>query len=56
MLTIAMLATRFDMEFVRWEKMDGTPSNRPAQGDPRYTGAADVPPNRDMEVRWKRLW
>lgn len=56
MLTIAMLASRFDMEFIRWEKMDGTRSDRPARGDPHYAGAAGVPPDRDMRVRWKRLW
>ncbi|KAM7211808.1 cholesterol 7-alpha-monooxygenase 4 [Rhypophila decipiens] len=56
MLTVAMLASRFDMEFVRWEKMDGTRSDREARGDPKYAGAAGVPPDRDMRVRWKRLW
>ncbi|KAM7183783.1 cholesterol 7-alpha-monooxygenase [Rhypophila sp. PSN 637] len=55
-LTIAMLASRFDMEFVRWEKMDGTRSDREARGDPKYAGAAGMPPDRDMRVRWKRLW
>ena len=56
MLTIAMFATRFDMEFVGWEKMDGTPSDRPAQEDPVFAGAAGIQPDRDMRVRWKRLW
>jgi len=56
MLTIAMLASRFDVEFVEWTNMDGSASDRPPQNDRRYTGAAGVPPDRDMKVRWKRLW
>jgi hypothetical protein len=56
MLTIAMLASKFDTEFVEWVKMDGTRSDRPPRNDPNYTGAAGVPPDVDMKFRIKRLW
>ncbi|KAH8894603.1 cytochrome P450 [Thozetella sp. PMI_491] len=56
LLTIAMLVTRFDMEFVEWTKHDGSSSDRAPLPDPKYFGAAAVPPDRDMKVRWKRIW
>jgi len=57
MLTIAILVSKFDWEFVEWVKMDdGTPAGRPPRNDPRYTGAAGVPPDVDMKVRLKRRW
>jgi len=55
MLTIALLATKYEFEFVEWVKMDGTPSNRPPRSDPKYKGAAGVPPDVDMKVRLKRV-
>lgn len=55
-LTIAMIVSRFDMEFVEWTKMDGSTSERPPQQDQKYFGAAAVPPDRDMTLRLKRLW
>ncbi|KAM7211038.1 Cytochrome P450 [Rhypophila decipiens] len=30
--------------------------SRPAQNDGKYAGAAGVPPDRDMKIRWKRIW
>lgn len=56
MLTIAVLASKFDWEFVEWVKMDGTPSSRPPQNNPHYVGAAGVPPDVDMKVRLRRRW
>ncbi len=57
MLTLAMLVTRFDVEFVEWTSRDRTTkSDRPAQDDLRYSGSAAMPPDRDMKVRWRRLW
>lgn len=56
MLTVAMIAARFDIEFVAWEKHGGGISDRPPQHDLGYMGAAGVPPDRDMRVRWKRRW
>ena len=56
MLTMGLLASRFDIEFVNWTMLDGSRSDRPAQNDARWAGAVGVPPDRDMTVRWKRLW
>jgi len=56
MLTVAILVSRFDIEFVEWTQLDGSPSDRPAKNDVRWSGGAAVPPDRDMKVRWKRLW
>ncbi len=56
MLTMGMLVSRFDIEFVEWTTPDGSISDRVAENDVRWAGAASVPPDRDMKVRWKRLW
>jgi hypothetical protein len=56
MLTVALLVSRFDIEFVRWVNKDGSPSDRPAENDARWSGGASVPPDRDMLVTFKRLW
>ncbi|KAK1966434.1 cytochrome P450 [Colletotrichum sublineola] len=56
MLAVAMIVTRFDVEFEDWVKFDGSSSDRPAINDKAYIGAGAVPPDRDMKVRWRRLW
>ncbi|KAK0736166.1 cytochrome P450 [Apiosordaria backusii] len=56
MMTVAILVTRFDLDFVEWVNKDGTPSDRPAQDDVSYAGAAAVPPDREMKVRFTRRW
>jgi hypothetical protein len=53
---VGILVDRFDMEFVKWTKLDGSPSNRPAESDQRFSGIGSLPPDRDMIVRWKRIW
>ncbi|KAK0620784.1 cytochrome P450 [Immersiella caudata] len=56
MLTVALLVSRFDIDFVGWVNKDGSPSDRPAENDVRWSGGASVPPDRDMKVTFKRLW
>ncbi|KAK1655081.1 cytochrome P450 [Colletotrichum phormii] len=56
LLTIAILVTKFDMEFVEWTNLDGSKSDRSPVDDERYFGTAAVPPDRDVKVRWKKLW
>ncbi|KAH6689456.1 cytochrome P450 [Plectosphaerella plurivora] len=56
MLGVAVMVSRFDIEFVEWTMLDGGVSEREARGDVRYVGAAAVPPDRDMRVRWRRQW
>jgi cytochrome P450 len=53
---LGILVDRFDMEFVRWTNFDGSPSDRPAESDQRFSGIGSLPPDRDMTVRWKRTW
>lgn len=55
-MTLAALVTRFEIELVEWTHPDGSESDRPAQNDQSYIGAVGIPPDRDMKVRWKRLW
>ncbi|KAK1752329.1 cytochrome P450 [Echria macrotheca] len=56
MLSLALIVSKFEIEFLGWEKFDGSPSDRPPKEDSKYAGAAAVPPDRDMRVRWKRIW
>lgn len=55
-MTLAALITRFDMETIGWFHPNGTKSDRAAQNDQSYVGAVGIPPDRDLRVRWKRLW
>ncbi|ROV86731.1 hypothetical protein VMCG_10908 [Cytospora schulzeri] len=52
--TIALIVSRFDIEMVGWTNLDGSPSDRAAEGDIRYCGAGAMPPDRDMKIRWRR--
>ncbi|TDZ21502.1 25-hydroxycholesterol 7-alpha-hydroxylase [Colletotrichum orbiculare MAFF 240422] len=56
LLTLATLVARFDMELVEWTHMDGTKSDRAAKDNEKYFLNAAVPPDRDVKIRWKRLW
>ncbi|OLN93262.1 Cholesterol 7-alpha-monooxygenase 3 [Colletotrichum chlorophyti] len=55
-MTLAALITRFEIEMIEWTHLDGSRSDRPAQNDLSYIGAVGIPPDRDMKIRWKRLW
>jgi len=56
--TLAIMVTTFDMEMVEWVQvtLDGKSksSDRPARDNLKYCGAAALPPDRDMRVRWRR--
>ncbi|KAL2877049.1 hypothetical protein SGCOL_007670 [Colletotrichum sp. CLE4] len=54
MLAVAMIASRFDIEFEDWVYFDGSHSETPPENDKAYVGAGAVPPDRDMRIRWKR--
>ncbi|KAM7203381.1 putative cytochrome P450 E-class, group IV [Naviculisporaceae sp. PSN 640] len=57
LMTVALMVSRFDIEFLEWTHLeDGSHSDRPAQNHAAFIGGAAVPPDRDMKVRWKRLW
>ncbi|KAI0097726.1 putative cytochrome P450 [Nemania sp. FL0031] len=53
---VSIVVDRFDVEFIAWTELDGSPSDRPARNDARYSAAGSSPPDRDMLVRWKRRW
>lgn len=53
MMTIAMLTTMFDIEFIEWTMLDGSPSDREARN---AGGFATLHPDRDLKVRVKRRW
>ncbi|OTA83400.1 hypothetical protein M434DRAFT_83944 [Hypoxylon sp. CO27-5] len=55
-MAMAIVVAKFDIEFVEWIHPDGSRSDRPAKNDKKYAGAAGVPPDREMMIRWKRLW
>lgn len=56
MLTWATWVSRFEFEFVEWLTLDGRKPDRPAKHHGKYRGSAGVPPDRDMRIRWKRIW
>ncbi|KAJ4387231.1 hypothetical protein N0V93_007820 [Gnomoniopsis smithogilvyi] len=51
--TVALVVSRFDIEFVGWTNFDGSPSSREARSDLRFSGAGAMPPDRDMVLKWK---
>ncbi|CDM29517.1 hypothetical protein DTO013E5_5153 [Penicillium roqueforti] len=55
-LAIAVLVTKFDIEFDEWLDSTGKSSDRPAQDDSRFAGFIAMSPDREMRMRWKRRW
>lgn len=55
-MTLAALVTRFEIKLIEWTYPGGSKSDRPARNDQSFIGAVGIPPDRDMKVRWKRLW
>ena len=49
-LTIALLISKFDVEFVGWTKFDGSPSDRPPQHLGELCGGGTAQPDRDMKI------
>jgi hypothetical protein len=56
MTTVGLMVSKFDFESVEWTHLDGSPSHRMGHSDQRYCGAGAMPPDRDMKIRWKRIW
>ncbi|KAK7751765.1 hypothetical protein SLS62_006250 [Diatrype stigma] len=54
-VAIGLLVSQFDIELVGWTKADGSPSDRPAKSDLRYCGAGAMPPDRDMQIKLRRI-
>ncbi|KAH6655953.1 cytochrome P450 [Truncatella angustata] len=55
MLALALIVTKFDLEFVQWTHLDGAESDRPAQNDGRYAGSIAMFPDRDLSFRWRKI-
>lgn len=55
LLTVAMILSNFDIEFVEWLNLDGSPSDRPALDNTGYANAVATPPDREMKTRWRRI-
>lgn len=51
--TVALVVSRFDIEFLGWVDSKGLPSSRAAESDLRFSGAGAMPLDRDMLLRWK---
>jgi hypothetical protein len=55
MLTLALIVTKFDFEFVQWTNLDGTGPSRPGKNDRRYAGSIAMFPDRDIAFRWRKM-
>ncbi|EMD85896.1 hypothetical protein COCC4DRAFT_146681 [Bipolaris maydis ATCC 48331] len=55
LLAVAVMVTKFDIEFVEWKNSDGSKSDRPAQDDRRFAGFIAMSPDREMEVRIRKI-
>ncbi|KAI1660720.1 hypothetical protein F4813DRAFT_348125 [Daldinia decipiens] len=56
LLKVSMMISRFDIKFVEWIKTYRSPSNRAAINNIGCANTVAAPPDRDMNVRWRRLW
>ncbi|PHH90234.1 hypothetical protein CDD83_4202 [Cordyceps sp. RAO-2017] len=56
MMTIAMIVSRFDIEFVHWVDKNGGISTGLPRDDTKYYGFGAMPPDRDARIRWRRRW
>jgi hypothetical protein len=57
LLTVAMLISKFEIEFVEWVRVDdGKPAGREPRDDTRQAGAGGMHPDVDMKVRMTRVW
>jgi len=55
MLALALIVTKFDLEFLQWKHLDGAESDWPARIDSRYVGSITMFPDRDISVRWRKI-
>lgn len=53
LLAIAMIVTRFDLEFVEWTHLDGSGADRAPEDDRSFAGFIATPPNGDVKIRWR---
>ncbi len=51
---VALLVHNFDIELEGYVHEDGSKSDRGPKDNSWYCGAAAMPPDRDLKLRWKR--
>ncbi|KAK2609331.1 hypothetical protein QQS21_002112 [Conoideocrella luteorostrata] len=56
LLTVAIIFSRFEVEFIGWINSDGSHSDRPAADNQGYASAVITPPDKEMIVKWRRTW
>ncbi|KAI0850544.1 putative cytochrome P450 [Daldinia vernicosa] len=55
-MSLAIIVSKFDIEFIEWTTLDGKKSDRPPRNSKDFAGTISTPPDRDMKIRWKRRW
>lgn len=53
LLAIAIIVTKFDMEFVEWVNPNGSRSHKAPEDDGSFAGFVVTPPDRDMKMLWR---
>lgn len=56
LIALSAIIAKFEIEPVEWINHDGSPSDREAREDEKYSGTGSMAPDRDMKILWKRLW
>ncbi|KAI0451598.1 cytochrome P450 [Xylaria acuta] len=54
LLAVAMIVSKFEVEFLGWIKSDGSSSDRPAKDNWAYANAVASPPDREMMTKWRK--
>lgn len=54
-MAIVLVLQKFDIKMVAWTTADGCRSDQPAQNDRAFAGAVAMYPDRDLEIRWRRI-
>lgn len=54
LLAVAVLVTEYELEFAKWEQLDGSESDREALDDKRFAGFIAMSPDREMVLRWRK--
>ena len=55
LLAVAVMVTKFNIEFLGWKNLDGSKSGRSAQDAKRFAGFIAMSPDREMEIRMRRI-
>jgi hypothetical protein len=55
LLSIALLVSEYDFDFVEWLSLDGQGGEREPQSDKTYAGQIAMFPDRDLRFRWRKI-